>query len=86
MKRVQVSAHLPELKGQCDFTVQGEGSSLRTAIADALVALFKQPKLKHKRITVLRLSVVTMATEKSIDDNQNSVYNQDARSQSSVQL
>jgi hypothetical protein len=85
MKRVQVSAHLPELKGQCDFTVQGEGSSLRTAIADALVALFKQPKLKRKHITVLRLSVATIATEKRIDDNQNSAYNVDAHQQSSVQ-
>jgi hypothetical protein len=58
MRRAVIEAFVPELKGQCDFTVRGTGGSNKVAIARAFAALFKERKLRGKRITTVKTTIM----------------------------
>jgi hypothetical protein len=62
MKRAIVECFLPELKGRCDRTGRGTGSSNKVAIARAFADMFKQTKAK--RITVIKATIMLSEVSK----------------------
>jgi hypothetical protein len=64
MKRAVIDAHFVELKGQCDFIARGEGGSAKVAIGRGFASLFKERKLRGKRITSLRATIVLIEVVK----------------------
>ena len=64
MKIAVINAEFTELPGNNQLQAQGEASTIRAAISRAVAALFKQPALKGKRISVVNMTVtLTNKTE-----------------------
>jgi hypothetical protein len=66
MKIVLLEAFFPELKGgACNQRAKGTGSTVRVATARAFGDLYKQPKVKGKRFSMMTvtLSVGTVPDE-----------------------
>ena len=53
---------MPELKGRCDRTGRGTGSSNKVAIARAFADMFKQTKSKH--ISIIKATVMLSEVSK----------------------
>jgi len=67
MKIAVINAEFAELPGNNQLQAQGEASTIRAAISRAVAALFKQPALKGKRISIINMTVtLTNNTEEPI--------------------
>jgi hypothetical protein len=62
MKRAIVEGFFPEMKGRCDRTGRGTGSSNKVAIARAFADMFKQTKAK--RITIIKATIMLSEVSK----------------------
>jgi hypothetical protein len=68
MKTVNVVAHaFDSLPGHVTISVRGRGFNLRAALCDAIREMFKDERLRRKRIDDFKLSVVVL-TDREKDD------------------
>ena len=65
MKIAVINAEFAELPGNNQLQAQGEASTIRAAISRAVAALFKQPALKGKRISIVNMTVTL--TNKTVE-------------------
>lgn len=70
MKIARIDAQFPELKGDCYVSSRGEASTPRAAISRAMATMFKNDKLRRKRITTFKATItITTKTEESAATN-----------------